>query len=101
MKVFAWLLALSAWAVVGAQRHDEEAPIATSAELRAWCKAETEAYYVARGITPYNWSASGWEEGGTLFVRGGWLIGRDRVGVECRVAKGAKRKYAVYEIPNE
>lgn len=77
---------------------DEEVPINDAAELRDWCREESEAEFVAKNITPYNWSASWWQEGNMLLVEGYWRVGGDEVIVTCRVAKGARRKYAVYDI---
>lgn len=81
--------------------HGEDVIIEYSHELLEWCKTETEGYYVANGITPYNWSASWWEKGNTLFVKGHWLIENEHVAVGCRVAKGAKRKYAIFEFSDK
>ena len=80
---------------------DDDIPIDSSSQLREWCKAETEAHFVAQDITPHNWSASWWEEGNILMVEGSWLVGNDHVVVKCRVAKGAKTKYAIYEFVTE
>ncbi len=81
--------------------HDEDIPIHNLQELHDWCKAESEAYYVGKSIAPYNWSASSWEKGDVLFVKGRWLIKSSYITVECRVAKGARRKYAVYQIQDK
>lgn len=83
---------------IAAQADDEDVPINVGSELRDWCKAETQAHFVGMNVTPYNWSASWWEEGNMLIVKGSWLVRNKAVAVECRVARGALRKYAVYEI---
>lgn len=80
------------------QADDEDIPINAGSELRDWCKAETQANFVGMNVTPYNWSASWWDEGNMLIVKGSWLVRDKAVAVECRVARGALRKYAVYEI---
>jgi hypothetical protein len=96
MKLVASLVFM---AVMGtADAYDETEPINDAFELQEWCKSETEAYYIGKGITPYNWSADWWEEGNTLHVKGRWLIGHDYVVAECRVSKGARRKYAIYQL---
>lgn len=85
---------------VGAVEEMDE-PINDAAELRDWCKAESEAEFVAKDVTPYNWSASRWQDGNILLVKGYWRIESDDVMVECRIVKGARRKYAVYEVAVE
>ncbi|MBK9132060.1 MAG: hypothetical protein IPM20_10570 [Gammaproteobacteria bacterium] len=83
---------------IAVQADDEDVPINSGSELRDWCKAETEAHFVGTGETPYNWSASWWEEGATLIVKGSWRVRSAEVVVECRVPRHAMRKYAVYQI---
>ena len=83
------------------EAHDQDIPVNSASELLEWCKAETEDHYVTTGATPYNWSASAREQGNTLLVNGRWRVELDDVPVECRIAKGAKRKNAVYEIKNK
>lgn len=89
------LLVITSFSAVA---HDEDAPINDTAELLDWCKAESEPYFLANDVTPYNWTASWWSEGNTLHVKGGWRIDEGDVIVDCRIVKGAKRKYAVYRI---
>ena len=81
--------------------NDEDIPIGNSNELRDWCKTETESFYVANSITPFNWSSSGWIKGNTLFAEGSWKVGRETVFVNCHIQKGAKTKYAVYEFSDK
>lgn len=81
-----------------AHAHQEDVPISTAPELRDWCKAESEAHFVGHGVTPYNWSASYWDDGRVLKVEGKWRVEKRWVTVECRIAKGAQRRYAVMEI---
>lgn len=78
--------------------HDDDLPIATTAELRDWCRAESEAYFVGRGETPYNWTASDVVRGNTLFVDGRWRIGGVYYAVSCRITQGAQRQYASIDI---
>jgi hypothetical protein len=105
MRLIAFLLSVMitspTYAVEHKHEHENDRVIENSFELREWCKDESEAYYIAKGITPYNWSDSWWEKGNTLFVKGNWLIGHDHISVECRIAKGARKKYASFEILNK
>ncbi len=96
MKTYVYLMAMLL--SVSAYAHDKEITIDNSSELLEWCKAESVAHFVGIGVIPYNWTADWWEEGNILKVKGSWLVGSDYVDVNCRVAKGARKKYAVYEI---
>lgn len=96
MKHGLWFILLLWSFIINA--HEDDEPINYSSELLEWCQAESEAYYVAKNITPYNWSASWWEVGNIFYVKGYLLVNRERVDIECRIAKGAKKKYAVFEI---
>ncbi|MFO1464989.1 MAG: hypothetical protein U1F35_00865 [Steroidobacteraceae bacterium] len=71
-----------------------DTPINSGSELRDWCKAESEASLIGKGIRPANWTASFWSEGNTLIAKGQWRIDASEVNVECRVARGAQRRYA-------
>ena len=81
-----------------AAAHDEEVPINNSTELRDWCKAKSEAYFIGQGKTPYNWSASDVERGNALFVDGKWRVDGEYFGVTCNVARGGQRQYAKFEV---
>jgi len=74
--------------------HRGDTIINTASELRDWCKDESEASIIGRGLTPHNWSASYFDEGNVLFVKGSWRIDTAKVTVECRIARGARAQYA-------
>jgi hypothetical protein len=78
--------------------HDEDLPIRSASELRDWCRMETEAYFVGKGETPANWTASYTESGNTLKVSGKWRVNTEDVAVQCRAARGALRRYAKFEV---
>ncbi len=78
--------------------HHEDTPINSGSELRDWCKRESEATFIGRAITPANWSASYWDEGNVLMVKGSWRVSGSDVTVECRVARGAETQYATLSI---
>jgi hypothetical protein len=50
---------------------------------------------MGKGTTPFNWTASHWDQAGTLFVKGSWRVNDKEVIVECRAGQGARRSYAV------
>jgi len=81
-----------------AAAHQEDVPITTASELRAWCEMESHALFIGKGITPYNWSASFWEKGNVLFVKGSWRVGNKEAVIDCRIARGAQTRYAAISV---
>ena len=79
--------------------HHDEAVINSGSELRDWCKEESEATLIGRGLTPFNWTASYWDNVNTLMVKGEWRTsGTNSVVVECSVARGAQARFATLSI---
>ena len=76
----------------------EHRPFSQASELVPWCEAEAEASYVARNVTPYQWTASYHESGNILLVDGKLRVHGQDVSVRCRVARGAVQDYATIEI---
>ncbi len=76
-------------------------PINNSSDLKEWCKNKSAEHFIARDITPYNWSVSWQTKGNILHVKGHWKIDGIRQVVKCRILKGAERKYAVMEMPSQ
>lgn len=69
-----------------------------ASELQPWCRQEAEAELVGRGLTTYQWTGSYRDEGNTLVVEGKLRAdGRDYP-VSCRIARGARERYATIEI---
>lgn len=101
MRRLPLLVASLAFASSSTAIEDDKAPILNASDLRDWCRAETEAYFIGQGVTPYNWTASWWDEVDMLHVQGEWRIGRGSVSVKCRIARGARAEYASYEIVGE
>jgi hypothetical protein len=90
------LVALPASADPGYDTRERE--IHQASALVPWCRQEAEARYTARGETTYQWSASYSDKGNTLSVEGRLRVqGRD-VKVECRIARGARERYATIAI---
>jgi len=77
---------------------NEHRTISQASELVPWCKAEAEARYIARNITPYQWTASYHEGGNIFYVDGKLRVHSQDVVVRCRVARGAIEDYATIEI---
>ena len=92
MKIY-WGLVL-ALAASSALSHPDDRAINSGSELRDWCKAESQATFICKGQTPCNWSASYWDEGNVLMVKGSWRVNDSDVTVECRVARGAEARFA-------
>ena len=78
--------------------NNEEKPINNSSELKYWCKNKSAEHYLAKGITPYNWTESWWTEGEIIYVTGTWKINSNKQIVKCRVRKGVAEKYAILEF---
>src|SRR6202043_4114246 len=78
--------------------HREDTPINSGSELRDWCKEESEATLIGKGLTPFNWSASYWDQGNVLMAKGKWRVNGSDVTVECRVARGAEARFAMMSI---
>ena len=76
----------------------EERIFRQASQLQPWCRQEAEAHFTGRGIETYQWSASYSESGNLLQVRGTLRAGGQAVTVTCRVAKGARERYASIAI---
>ena len=95
MKMLCTLLMLVAALSALAQEHRV---ISQASELVPWCKAEAQARYVAKNITPYQWTASYHDSGNMLYVDGKLRVHGDDVVVRCRIASGAREEYGSIEI---
>jgi hypothetical protein len=78
--------------------HHDEMVINSGTELRDWCKEESEATLIGRGLTPFNWTASYWDQANTLMVKGQWRTQSANLIVECSVARGAQARFASLSI---
>ena len=75
-----------------------ERTIHRASELAPWCRDEAEARYVAKGLTPYQWTASYHDRNGVLHVKGNLRVDGETIEVRCRIAQGARERYATIEI---
>jgi hypothetical protein len=81
--------------------HHGHAIIDRASELVPWCRAEAERRFVAKGLTPYQWSASYHDRGKMLSVSGRLRVeGRD-VEVRCSVVRGAREYDASIQIDDD
>lgn len=94
----ATMIALLLFLPLGSSAHQEDVPIENASELRDWCEEESRALFIGKGVTPYNWSASYWDEGNILRVKGSWRVGRKDAVVECHIARGALSRYATMRV---
>ncbi|KFN46550.1 hypothetical protein [Arenimonas metalli] len=76
----------------------EERVFQQASQLQPWCRQEAEAHFTGRGIETYQWTASYSESGRMLEVRGTLRAGGQDVAVTCRIAKGARERYASIRI---
>lgn len=79
----------------------KEVVIQNTAELKDWCKQESERFYVAQDLTPYNWTASWWTKGNFLHVKGTWHVNEEVAVIRCSVRRGASERYATWQIVQE
>ena len=92
-------LLLAAFLPFAASAHDpQHRVIYQASDLVSWCRDEATARYVARNITPYNWTASYHDRSNILYVDGRLRVHDSDVDVRCRLASGARLEYAVIEI---
>jgi hypothetical protein len=96
------LASIAVTAVLGAPAHagdhGHERTIDQASDLVPWCRSEAESRYIARNITPYQWSASYHDRSNVLYVEGRLRVHGDDVAVRCRIARGAREGYGVIEI---
>lgn len=83
----------------GALAADHDPVLNTSDDLRAWCQSVSQASLVGRGLSPFNWTASNYDDGGALDVKGNWRVDNTKeVTVECRAQSGARASLASMTI---
>jgi len=93
------LMLLAVFSSFAAVAHDQDHRIVYQAsDLVSWCRDEAQARYVARNITPYNWTASYHDRSNILYVDGRLRVHDTDVDVHCRLASGARLEYGVIEI---
>jgi hypothetical protein len=69
-----------------------------ASELVPWCRSEAETRYIAKNITPYQWTASYHDDSNVLYVDGKLRVHGDDVAVRCHIARGARVQYAIIEV---
>jgi hypothetical protein len=90
------ILSILASTVIAGQQDDRV--INSGSELRDWCKEASEATLIGRGLTPFNWTASYWDQVNTLMVKGQWRVEGSNLTVECSIARGAQARFASVSI---
>jgi hypothetical protein len=90
---FAALIASTAMA-----GHEDDRVINSASELRDWCKEASEATLIGKGLTPFNWTASYWDQVNTLMVKGQWRVEGANLTVQCSIARGAQARFASVSI---
>ncbi len=97
MRLATAVILTVAFSAASAQQYDEQV-FNQASELVPWCKSEAEARYIAKGITPFQWTARYYDRSNVLYVEGKLRAHGDDVPVTCRVARGARERYATVEI---
>jgi hypothetical protein len=96
------LLLLSS--AVCAQEQPQQSPylqervFTSELDLSQWCEQEAKARYVAKNITPYQWTSRYYNRSNVLYVEGKLRADSKDVEVRCRAANGARERYATVEI---
>lgn len=98
MNLFALMLMMSPAPVVVEGDVYVEREFHNASELVSWCRDEAEARVVASGGEPYQWRASHKSQGDTLIVEGKLRVDGEDLTVRCRVARGARERYASIEM---
>ncbi len=98
MRPTLFLAALLISLPAAAQQIREELEFHSAGELLHWCEAEARAHFVGLGFTTYQWTGRYWDNGNTLMAEGKIRANGNDVPVACRVARGARERYAVIEI---
>ena len=97
MKKLSLTIAVLCAAAAQAQGH-HEIEFSQASELMPWCQTEAKAHFAGKGEATYQWSANHYSKGNTLIVEGQIRTDKGDVPVTCRVARGARERYAVVEI---
>lgn len=105
MKPYALSLALLLLSsVTSAQEQLQQLPylqervFTSEFDLSVWCEQEAKARYVAKNITPYQWTSTYYNRSDVLHVEGKLRANSKDIEVRCRAANGAREHYAVIEI---
>ena len=81
-----------------AAQSNNEIVFTQSSQLMQWCHEEAKAHFAGKGEATYQWSANHYNKGNTLVVEGQLRTDKGDVPVTCRVASGAREKYATVKI---
>lgn len=97
-RIAALSIALALMSSPAMAGHHDDMVTNSATELRDWCKEESEATLIGRGLSPFNWTASYWEQANTLMVKGQWRTTEANLTVECSVARVAQARFASVSI---
>ncbi|MDZ4261831.1 MAG: hypothetical protein U1B30_05805 [Pseudomonadota bacterium] len=96
----ALLMALLFSAAAGAEGRERRV-VDNSDVVKQWCEKKSHDHFMAKKITPYNWSASWWDEENAIVVKGEWRVEQGKVRVSCRAERGQTLKHAVMTLEYE
>ncbi len=86
----------------GADAQGKERQIVrSSVAVKEWCEKKSHDHFRNKKITPYNWSASWWDEENAIVVKGEWRVEQTKVQVSCRAERGQSLKHAVMTLEYE
>ena len=73
----------------------------SSETVRDWCEKKSYKYFRKKKLTPYNWTASWWDEGNSIVVKGEWYVEQKTAVVTCSAERGRGLTGAVMEVKYE
>lgn len=69
-----------------------------AAAVKEWCEKKSFKHFRKKKLIPYNWTASWWDEGNTIVVKGEWRVEQGRALVTCSAIRGEGLSGAVMEV---
>ncbi len=70
----------------------------SESDLNIWCQQEARAHFVARNVTPYQWTSRYYNRSNVLYVEGTLRAGGKDVEVRCQAPNGVRERDASIEI---
>lgn len=98
MRIMLAILAMLTCLPCSAAKFHQEIEFSQASELLPWCKTEAEAHFTGKGVETFQWTARHFSRGNVFHVEGKLRAGGKDVAITCRVAKGARERYAVIDI---
>lgn len=98
-----WMVALLALFMAGPVCASSKVTgkVKDSSAVREWCESRSKRHFKKEHITPYNWTASWWDEVNVIVVEGQWQLESGRALVRCEAERGRPLREARISITVE